>query len=58
MAKIAKWIVIDYQQEPSRFRCERCGEDRAIHFPCAVDDFTKQGEAFSESHKFCKKEKP
>jgi hypothetical protein len=53
--KIPAWINVKCDVQPPLLKCERCGETRDIHIPAAMDDFIKQGEAFSESHKYCKK---
>ena len=54
MKKIPKYIILDYSKQPSEFVCENCGERRQIHLPAVIDDVVKQGEAFAESHKYCK----
>jgi len=54
MKRIPKHIVLDYSKQPHSYVCKNCGARRQIHLPAAIDDFVKQGEAFSESHKYCK----
>jgi len=54
MKPISKHIILDYSKQPSEYVCERCGARRQVNLPAAIDDFVKQGEAFAESHKYCK----
>ena len=54
MKRIPKHIILDYNKQPSEFVCENCGARRTVFLPAATEDILKQGEAFSESHKFCK----
>ena len=57
MKKIPKWIIFKFDIKPNVFMCDRCGATREAHLPAAVSDFTRQAEAFSESHKYCKEHK-
>jgi len=57
MKKIPKWIALKYDESPNQLWCRRCGEKREMHLPASIDDAIKQGEAFAESHKFCKEKK-
>ena len=62
--KIPGWIVLNYNKQPAEFVCKRCEESsdserkgnarRPVHLPAVIEDFGKQGEAFAESHRFCK----
>lgn len=54
--KLRPWIIIDTSVNPAVFRCTRCGAKRPMHLPAAITDWIKQGEAFTESHKFCKED--
>ena len=54
MKKIPKHIILDYNKQPPEFLCVNCGGRRQLHLPVPIDDFIKQGEAFAESHKYCK----
>nr|MBC8360908.1 hypothetical protein [Candidatus Desulfatibia profunda] len=54
MKKIPKWITLKYDITPNVFECERCGEKREVYLPAAIDDFVLQGQAFAETHKYCK----
>lgn len=53
--KIKEWIVIDATKQPPILKCKRCGKERKIHLPATVEDFSKQAEAFGETHRICKK---
>jgi hypothetical protein len=55
--KIPNWVVLKYDVKPNVFECVRCGATREAHMPASIDGFMKQGEAFAEDHRFCKKEK-
>jgi hypothetical protein len=58
MKKITKHIKLDYSKRPNEFFCENCGGRRELHLPALIDDVVKQGEAFAESHRYCKNQKP
>jgi len=55
LKKLPTWIVLK-GNIPPQFKCERCGDTRPVYLPAAIDDVLKQGQAFAESHKYCKKE--
>ncbi len=52
--KYPDWIKLKHDVQPNVFRCDRCGEERELHLPAAVEDVLSQGKAFTESHKYCK----
>jgi len=54
MPKIPNWIFLEAKIQPPRFKCDRCGAGREVHLPAPIEDFKKQGQAFTESHKYCK----
>lgn len=51
--KMPQWILLDYSQQPPRFRCGRCDVTRELHLPAVVEDFSLQGEAFAAGHRGC-----
>lgn len=55
--RIPKHIILDYSKQPNELKCIFCGKTRVVHLPAPIDDFVKQGEAFAESHKYCKEKK-
>jgi len=57
MKRIPKHIYVDYSVQPARLWCKHCGEHRALQLPATIEDAIKQGEAFAESHKYCKNER-
>jgi len=52
--KIKPWITLKFDVIPNLMVCDRCGSTRELHLPAAIDNVTRQMEAFSESHKSCK----
>ena len=54
MKKIPKHIILDYHKQPPEYVCKNCGDRRQLHLPAEISDFIKQGEAFAESHRYCK----
>ena len=55
--KLPDWIVLHLEPSPKppTFKCNRCGATRSVHLPASTGDFIKQGEAFADSHKECRK---
>lgn len=54
MKKIPEHIFLDYSKQPPEYLCANCGGRRTLHIPASIADFIKQGEAFAESHRYCK----
>ncbi|HEX9970642.1 MAG TPA: hypothetical protein VGD14_01090 [bacterium] len=54
MKRIPLWIKIKYFCKPPLFVCDRCGDTRELHLPDSIDGAVKQGEAFTETHKYCR----
>jgi hypothetical protein len=49
-----KHIVLDYSKDLNELVCKNCGDRRPLYLPASINDVVKQGEAFAESHKYCK----
>ena len=56
MEKIPVHIILDYRKFPNELHCVNCGASRELHLPAPISDVSKQAEAFTESHRFCKKQ--
>lgn len=51
--KLPTWILLDYSQQPPRFRCGRCDATRVLQLPALVEDVGLQADAFAEGHRGC-----
>lgn len=53
----ADWVVLNYDVQPTRFECRRCGETYTPAFPCSLDMFGTMTKTFLKEHRSCSEPK-
>jgi hypothetical protein len=46
-------VVLDYETQPPRFLCEKCGDFQVVHLPLEVSALVKASKRFVDDHEDC-----
>jgi len=48
------WVVLDYEAQPNRLRCLRCGDSMESPAPCSIEMMLTVMRQYTKEHKGCK----
>ena len=46
-------VVIDYKEQPPKFKCTKCGEEKTMELPMGVKELLVAKDAFLIDHRDC-----